>query len=587
MKHKYKKAMGLMLLTIPATAMVMNITTPLEANAETKSEQNAIEWIKDNWLNYPDATGKWTVAKVNGNTALGTTQNVQWTGYLNTHAMQTTDATFEFKMFQNESGDNDNMGWTFRHTYTGSDKDFKNHSFYTFISNANGAIPSGIYKKEVGKGISFSGTELTKLQTFTHVRKSKTEYAVKIDIKDEVGGTRIKAWIDGKLVADVLDTKPLVAGGYGPFSYSQAHAYYYDINVNGASFLNIPPTIEIIDPIPDGEILSPGDVIPVEGYVNDKDNTGEISTYYKIDKGEPQLISTNTQTGENIRFSKDIVIPDDLAYGEHTLYIYSKDSENGESNKKEIKFFIRDTFKPTVTHTLSNPEFTEEEITIHLSAKDIETGIKRIKLPDGNYTTDANVNFQVNENGRYTFVVEDNEGNILDYVVEISNFTKGYEYMVEVIGTFETTTIDVSIPATMSFLYNPNTNDFTAQDMNVINGTNAPLYMKLEEISIADDSTWKPAIVLPDKYTVAEWNNLTQKETEKEIALGLSAPNSNRWLKDVETSLIWNGQFNEGVKIGVIKNKETVVAQPTLKAGTSLPTSEILKTNYVFEFGLE
>lgn len=583
MKQNYKKALGLLLLTIPATAMITHLETPIEAHAES----SAITWIKNNWLNYPNTTGAWTVATINGKTALGSTKNVDWTGYLNTHALQTTDATFEFKMYQNETGDNDNMGWTFRHSYVNSDKDFKNHTFYTFISNANGAIPSGIYKKEVGSNISFTGNEYKKLQGFTHVRKPKTQYAVKIDVRDEADGTRIKAWIDGVLVADVLDKEPLKSGGYGSFSYSQAHAYFYDINVNGASFLNIPPTIVVNSSISNGQKMNPGDTITVSGYVNDEDKKGEISTYYSFDKEEPHLISTNPQTGDNINFSKDILIPENLGYGEHTLYVYAKDSENGESKKGEIKFFIKDSKKPIVSHTLSNADFTKGTVNINLTAIDKESGIKRIKLPDGNYTTDANTSFQISENGRYNFLVEDNEGNITDYVVEISNIEKGYDYMVKVIGTFESTTLDVSIPAVSSFLYNPNTKDFVAQDMNILNATNAPVYMKLKEIEISEQSKWKPTIVLPDKYSQEEWNNLTEEATKREIALGLSVQGDNGWLTKENSDSVWKGQFENEMKMGVVKNKDNVIVQPTIEAGTSLPMNETLISNYIFEFGLE
>lgn len=583
MKQNYKKALGLLLLTIPATAMITHLETPIEAHAES----SAITWIKNNWLNYPNTTGAWTVATINGKTALGSTKNVDWTGYLNTHALQTTDATFEFKMYQNETGDNDNMGWTFRHSYVNSDKDFKNHTFYTFISNANGAIPSGVYKKEVGSNISFTGNEYKKLQGFTHVRKPKTQYAVKIDVRDEADGTRIKAWIDGVLVADVLDKEPLKSGGYGPFSYSQAHAYFYDINVNGASFLNIPPTIVVNSSISNGQKMNPGDTITVSGYVNDEDKKGEISTYYSFDKEEPHLISTNPQTGDNINFSKDILIPENLGYGEHTLYVYAKDSENGESKKGEIKFFIKDSKNPIVSHTLSNADFTKGTVNINLTAIDKESGIKRIKLPDGNYTTDANTSFQISENGRYKFLVEDNEGNITDYVVEISNIEKGYDYMVKVIGTFESTTLDVSIPAVSSFLYNPNTKDFVAQDMNILNATNAPVYMKLKEIDISEQSKWKPTIVLPDKYSQEEWNNLTEEATKREIALGLSVQGDNGWLTKENSDSVWKGQFENEMKMGVVKNKDNVIVQPTIEAGTSLPMNETLISNYIFEFGLE
>ena len=79
------------------------ISILLIPNLKVKAETiNPAEWIKNNWLNYPNDTGQWTTNSINGNPALGSTKNVNWTGYLNTFAMDTKDAVFEFKMYQNE-----------------------------------------------------------------------------------------------------------------------------------------------------------------------------------------------------------------------------------------------------------------------------------------------------------------------------------------------------------------------------------------------------------------------------------------------------------------------------------------------------
>jgi hypothetical protein len=412
-KSFIKKA-GL-LLSIPIAISVSLLSTPIQSFAES----NPIEWIKGNWLNYPDSTGKWTTNTINGNSAIGSTQNVSWTGYLNSFALDTKNALFEFKMYQNEKNDDDNMGWTFRHTYTGDYTDMKNHSYYVFVSNNKsvngGSYASGLYRKDVGQTYG----QMKLIVPMSHLRKPYTLYNVKIDVRDESGGTRIKIWIDDEQVADYLDTKPLPKGGYGPFTNSQAHAYYYDMNINGSSVYNIPPTIGVSSPSDNTQFL-PTDKIELKGYANDVDNRGTLSTYYQFDNQTQQLIWTNPQAGSNQFFDKSLSIPSDFTYGNHTLTVWAKDSENAESQKRDIPFFVKDVVKPNATHTISDNTDGTKKITIN--ALDMESGIKRIKLPNGNYVNGPTASYSVsNVNADYNFVIEDNAGNTIAYSVSVSD----------------------------------------------------------------------------------------------------------------------------------------------------------------------
>jgi len=397
----------------------------LKVNAETI---NPAEWIKNNWLNYPNDTGQWTTNSINGNPALGSTKNVDWTGYLNTFAMDTKDAVFEFKMYQNENADDDNMGWTFRHNYIDSPTAYKNHSFYAFVTNggwsdANGNIPSGLYKKSYGKNIGWNPNHgMTALKTFDFNRAPKTLYNVKIEVKDEIGGTRIKIWIDEKEVVNYLDIEPILSGGYGPFSFSQAHAYFYDMNINGSSVYNIPPSISVTSPAQNQQFLST-DKISLVGSANDVDNRGTLSTYYQFDDKTQQLIWTKEQNGSPQPFNLSLSIPSDIKYGNHTLTVWAKDSENAESQKQVINFFVKDINRPNVTHSIVNG--TNNTKTININATDSESGVKRIKLPDGIYVNGSTATYDITTNGNHTFLVEDNAGNIKTYIVSLSNI--GYK----------------------------------------------------------------------------------------------------------------------------------------------------------------
>ena len=402
------------------------ISILLIPNLKVKAETiNPAEWIKNNWLNYPNDTGQWTTNSINGNPALGSTKNVNWTGYLNTFAMDTKDAVFEFKMYQNENADDDNMGWTFRHNYINSPTDYKNHSFYAFVTNggwsdANGNIPSGLYKKSYGKNIGWNPNHgMTALKTFDFNRAPKTLYNVKIEVKDEIGGTRIKIWIDEKEVVNYLDIEPILSGGYGPFSFSQAHAYFYDMNINGSSVYNIPPSISVTSPAQNQQFLST-DKISLVGSANDVDNRGTLSTYYQFDDKTQQLIWTKEQNGSPQPFNLSLSIPSDIKYGNHTLTVWAKDSENAESQKQVINFFVKDINRPNVTHSIVNG--TNNTKTININATDSESGVKRIKLPNGTYVNGDTASYSVsNKNADYTFVVEDNAGNTTNYMVAISD----------------------------------------------------------------------------------------------------------------------------------------------------------------------
>ncbi|PLS19173.1 hypothetical protein CVD28_01840 [Bacillus sp. M6-12] len=161
------------------------------------------------------------------------------------------------------------------------------------------------------------------------------------------------------------------------------------------------------------------------------------------------------------------------------------------------------------------------------------------------------------------------------------------QHTTKVVGTFEATTLNVALPATSSFLYNPNNRQFTAQNMAVTSDTNAPIYMKLSSIGVADESTWKPSLTAPTTYSEEQWNNLTKVQTEANVALGVSALEGSNWLRGVENNGLWSTSPDNVKKLGVLRTKSQVEVRPTLKAGTAVPMGKILTSNYVFEFGLE
>lgn len=157
----------------------------------------------------------------------------------------------------------------------------------------------------------------------------------------------------------------------------------------------------------------------------------------------------------------------------------------------------------------------------------------------------------------------------------------------KVIGTFEATILDVKIPAKTSFIYNPNTEEMKAEKLEVKSDTNAPIYLSLQEINVSESSNWKPSLISPDIYTDEKWRNLTKAQSKGELSLGIEALEGDNWLTKIDNKSIWSSETNEKNKIGTIVNHGTIETLPIIKAGNSIPTTEILETNYIFEFGLE
>lgn len=61
--------------------------------------------------------------------------------------------------------------------------------------------------------------------------------------------------------------------------------------------------------------------------------------------------------------------------------------------------------------------------TLTFNASDALSGVKRVRNPDGVWATGSNISTTVTKNGSYEFLAEDNSGNVLSYVYEVTNFT--------------------------------------------------------------------------------------------------------------------------------------------------------------------
>ena len=71
-----------------------------------------------------------------------------------------------------------------------------------------------------------------------------------------------------------------------------------------------------------------------------------------------------------------------------------------------------------------NANTTNQNISVNISASDATSGVKRIKLPNGNYITNLNTTYTISGDGEYTFECEDVAGNITIKTITINNIDK-------------------------------------------------------------------------------------------------------------------------------------------------------------------
>jgi hypothetical protein len=84
---------------------------------------------------------------------------------------------------------------------------------------------------------------------------------------------------------------------------------------------------------------------------------------------------------------------------------------------------VVDATKPELTITADNINSTNQEVLLSVVATD-HFGIKRIKLPSGQYINSSETTFTVTENGIYSFEAEDFSNNITKKAIQVRNIDK-------------------------------------------------------------------------------------------------------------------------------------------------------------------
>jgi hypothetical protein len=192
----------------------------------------------------------------------------------------------------------------------------------------------------------------------------------------------------------------------------------------GIGTLNTPPTIRVTSQLKNSYYQ--GEVVDVQGYVNDVDNGDIVTVKYAIDGGEEMVIANNLRpNGSEKYFHTSFSIPNNILNGKHFFQVWAADSCGNMSVPVTVYFNVnKDVTAPTGTHSINPTNWTNGDVTITLNTTDDMSGVKRIKKPDGSYIYSVSTIYVVPANGSYTFVLEDNVGNTRNYTVTINNIDK-------------------------------------------------------------------------------------------------------------------------------------------------------------------
>ena len=161
----------------------------------------------------------------------------------------------------------------------------------------------------------------------------------------------------------------------------------------------------------------------VTNFYNSKGD--EISV--KVTDLKYECLDTNDFAIQSIELPDGTII-EDTSYsykieedGIHNL-TYKVLDNRGKITEKTITVKV-DKTTPTLDLNY-NTNITNQNIIVNISASDATSGVKQIKLPNGNYITNLNSTYTISGDGEYTFECEDMSGNITTKTISINNIDK-------------------------------------------------------------------------------------------------------------------------------------------------------------------
>ena len=141
--------------------------------------------------------------------------------------------------------------------------------------------------------------------------------------------------------------------------------------------------------------------------------------------GDVILTATATDTGSGV---KRIQKPDGTWVSGSTAsftvnvngtYTFIAEDNVGNQAIKSVNVTNIDKVAPTLSVTQT--VLSSRNISLTATGSDVESGVKRIQTPDGNWVNGNTVSYSVTKNGTYKFIVEDNAGNQSTQTVDITS----------------------------------------------------------------------------------------------------------------------------------------------------------------------
>ena len=182
----------------------------------------------------------------------------------------------------------------------------------------------------------------------------------------------------------------------------------------------VPFEIEYTIPSDYSNNLKPWVDLNLNGYYGQEIRVSPVNIKFEIEDDSDFAISSITLPDGTIinGGSYQDTISED---GIHNL-TYSATDNRGDSASKTITIKIDKTAPTLDLNYNTNP--TNQNIVVNITASDATSGVKRIKLPNGNYITNSNSTYTISGDGEYTFECEDVAGNITTKTITINNIDK-------------------------------------------------------------------------------------------------------------------------------------------------------------------
>ncbi len=185
----------------------------------------------------------------------------------------------------------------------------------------------------------------------------------------------------------------------------------------------------------------------------------------------------------------------EVIQSEHGAWYFHVEAFDG-SIMKNASYIVAgpykiDTIPPVATVSIDPPGWTNTDVVINVSAADEGSGVGSILLPDNTCAVGDTAHYSVAANGKYTFVVGDNTGNLTEIPVYITN-------------------IDKLVP---SGVFTPNNTSWTADGVSVVfdphdEGESGVLKWRYRLSNDAGES-W------------GSWSDYIEGDTSREISLAL------------------------------------------------------------------